>query len=113
MARELLKARQALQKRRQKNTQRDSGTRLHDLSKSQSQSQDVLVLVTLPRGSVRVYCMTQARGHQGHGDSVLTFLHHFILCSVVYIIVSIRNTNALVTGTWGWSVPFALLWEYI
>ncbi|XP_024411181.2 ATP-binding cassette sub-family C member 2 [Desmodus rotundus] len=44
MARELLKARQALQKRRQKNTQRDSGTRLHDLSKSQSQSQDVLVL---------------------------------------------------------------------
>lgn len=92
MARELLKARRALQKRQQKNTQRDSGTRLHGLSKNQSQSQDVLVLVTPPQGSVQVYCMTQARGHQGHGDSVLMFLYHFLLCSVVYII-NIQNTN--------------------
>lgn len=43
MARELLKARRAYQRRRQK-AQRDSGTRLHGLSKKQSQSQDVLVL---------------------------------------------------------------------
>ncbi|XP_036920078.1 ATP-binding cassette sub-family C member 2 [Sturnira hondurensis] len=44
MVRELQKARRVLQKRQQKNTQRDSGTRLHGLSKNQSQSQDVLVL---------------------------------------------------------------------
>ncbi|KAM5324056.1 ATP-binding cassette sub-family C member 2 [Glossophaga mutica] len=44
MARELQKARRALQKRQWKNTQRDSGTRLHGLSKNQSQRQDVLVL---------------------------------------------------------------------
>ncbi|XP_054437323.1 ATP-binding cassette sub-family C member 2 isoform X2 [Pteronotus mesoamericanus] len=44
MVRELPQARRALQRRRQKNAQRDSGTRLHGLSKNQSQSQDVLVL---------------------------------------------------------------------
>nr|KAF6321957.1 ATP binding cassette subfamily C member 2 [Pipistrellus kuhlii] len=43
MAGELLKARQALQRRQQK-AQRNSGTRLHELNKNQSQSQDVLVL---------------------------------------------------------------------
>ncbi|XP_053524633.1 ATP-binding cassette sub-family C member 2-like, partial [Artibeus jamaicensis] len=44
MAKELLKARRALQKRQRKNIQRDSGSRLRGLSKNQSQSQDVLVL---------------------------------------------------------------------
>lgn len=47
MAGELLKARRALQRRQQK-AQRNSGTRLHGLNKNQSQSQDVLVLVTFP-----------------------------------------------------------------
>ncbi|KAB0390270.1 hypothetical protein E2I00_014382, partial [Balaenoptera physalus] len=44
MAGELQKARQAFQKRQQKNTQRNPGARLHGLDKNQSQSQDVLVL---------------------------------------------------------------------
>ncbi|XP_035883030.1 canalicular multispecific organic anion transporter 1 isoform X2 [Phyllostomus discolor] len=44
MARELLKARRALQKRQQKNTWRDSGARLPGLSKNQSQSQDIIIL---------------------------------------------------------------------
>lgn len=47
MAGELLKARRALRRRQQK-AQRSSGTRLHELNKNQSQSQDVLVLVTFP-----------------------------------------------------------------
>ncbi|XP_006831305.1 PREDICTED: canalicular multispecific organic anion transporter 1 [Chrysochloris asiatica] len=41
---ELRKARKALERRNQKNSQRHSGARLHDLNKNQSQSQDVLVL---------------------------------------------------------------------
>ncbi|XP_004680601.2 PREDICTED: canalicular multispecific organic anion transporter 1 [Condylura cristata] len=44
MARELQKARKALQGRQQKKAQQDSGARLHGLNKNQSQSQDVLVL---------------------------------------------------------------------
>ncbi|TEA38280.1 hypothetical protein DBR06_SOUSAS110135 [Sousa chinensis] len=44
MAGELQKARQAFQKRQQKNSQRNPGARLHGLDKNQSQSQDVLVL---------------------------------------------------------------------
>ncbi|XP_059756486.1 ATP-binding cassette sub-family C member 2 isoform X4 [Balaenoptera ricei] len=44
MAGELQRARQAFQKRQQKNTQRNPGARLHGLDKNQSQSQDVLVL---------------------------------------------------------------------
>lgn len=51
MVRELPKARRALQRRQQK-AQRNSGTKLHGLNKNQSQSQDVLVLVTFPWGSV-------------------------------------------------------------
>lgn len=48
MARELQKARQAFQRRQEKNSRRNSGDRLHRLNKNQSQSQDVLVLVTFP-----------------------------------------------------------------
>ncbi|XP_030721180.2 ATP-binding cassette sub-family C member 2 [Globicephala melas] len=44
MAGELQKARQAFQKRQQKNSQWNPGARLHGLDKKQSQSQDVLVL---------------------------------------------------------------------
>ncbi|KAM6186730.1 ATP-binding cassette sub-family C member 2 [Rhynchocyon petersi] len=43
-AKELQKARKALQKRRRKHSQRHSEARLHSLNKSQSQSQDILVL---------------------------------------------------------------------
>lgn len=45
MAGELPKARRALQRRQQK-AQRNSGIKLNGLNKNQSQSQDVLVLVT-------------------------------------------------------------------
>lgn len=58
MAGELQKARQAFQKRQQKNSQWNPGARLHGLDKNQSQSQDVLVLVTFPRVSVRMCCMS-------------------------------------------------------
>ncbi|XP_073096660.1 ATP-binding cassette sub-family C member 2 [Manis javanica] len=44
MARELQKARQAFQRRQEKNSRQNSGDRLHGLNKNQSQSQDVLVL---------------------------------------------------------------------
>ncbi|XP_058399729.1 ATP-binding cassette sub-family C member 2 [Diceros bicornis minor] len=44
MTGELQKARRALQRWQQKNSQRNSGTKLHGLNKNQSQSQDVLVL---------------------------------------------------------------------
>ncbi|XP_070415544.1 ATP-binding cassette sub-family C member 2 isoform X1 [Equus przewalskii] len=44
MTGELQKARRAFQRRQQKNSKRNSGTRLHSLNKNQSQSQDVLVL---------------------------------------------------------------------
>ncbi|XP_004459255.1 ATP-binding cassette sub-family C member 2 isoform X1 [Dasypus novemcinctus] len=44
MTGELQKARQALQRRRQKSSQRNSEARLHGINKSQSQSQDILVL---------------------------------------------------------------------
>ncbi|KAG8523588.1 Canalicular multispecific organic anion transporter 1, partial [Galemys pyrenaicus] len=44
MASGLQKARKAFQKRQQKKAQKSSGARPHDLSKNQSQSQDVLVL---------------------------------------------------------------------
>lgn len=69
MARELQKARQAFQKRQQKNSQRNPGARLHGLDKNQSQSQDVLVLVTFPQVSLRMCCMSLARGHQCPGES--------------------------------------------
>ena len=58
MAGELQRARQAFQKRQQKNTQRNPGARLHGLDKNQSQSQDVLVLVTFPWVSVRMCYMS-------------------------------------------------------
>lgn len=48
MATELPKARRAFQRRQQKNSQWNSGARLDGLTKNQSQSQDVLVLVTFP-----------------------------------------------------------------
>lgn len=48
MVEELQKARKTLQKQQQRNTQGKSGERLHDLNKNQSQSQDILVLVTFP-----------------------------------------------------------------
>ncbi|XP_006210591.2 ATP-binding cassette sub-family C member 2 isoform X1 [Vicugna pacos] len=44
MTRELQKARRAFQRRQRKKSQRNSGARLHELNKNQSQSQDVLVL---------------------------------------------------------------------
>lgn len=46
--------------------------------------------------------MFQARVHQHHGDSVLTFLQHFILLSALHIINGFHNTNTtLVMDTWG------------
>lgn len=44
MTKELKKARKAFQKRQQKKSQKNSGSRLQGLNKNQSQSQDVLVL---------------------------------------------------------------------
>ena len=49
MAEELQKARRAFQKRQKKKSKRTPGaTSMNGLDKNQSQSQDVLVLVTLP-----------------------------------------------------------------
>jgi ATP-binding cassette subfamily C (CFTR/MRP) protein 2 len=48
MARDLQKAKQAFQRRQRKNSQWNPGATLHGLNKNQSQSQDVLVLVTFP-----------------------------------------------------------------
>lgn len=47
MAGELQKAKRAFQKRQQKKSQQKSGAKPQVLDKNQSQSQDVLVLVTL------------------------------------------------------------------
>lgn len=53
MTKDLQKAKQALQRRRQKKkSQRSPDATLHSLDKNQSQSQDVLVLVTLTQVSV-------------------------------------------------------------
>lgn len=51
MTKDLQKARQALQRRLKKSKQSPEAT-LHGLNKKQSQSQDVLVLVTVTRVSV-------------------------------------------------------------
>lgn len=48
MAEELQKARRAFQKRQKKKSKRTPGASMNGLDKNQSQSQDVLVLVTLP-----------------------------------------------------------------
>ena len=48
MAEELQKARRAFQKRQKKKAKRNPGASMNGLDKNQSQSQDVLVLVTLP-----------------------------------------------------------------
>lgn len=47
MTKDLQKAKQALQRRQQKKSRKNPETTLHGLNKNQSQSQDVLVLVTL------------------------------------------------------------------
>lgn len=51
MTKDLQKARQALQRRLKKSQQKPEAT-LHGLNKKQSQSQDVLVMVTLTQVSV-------------------------------------------------------------
>lgn len=48
MVRELQKARKELRRRQQRKSQGNTGDRLHGLNKNQSQSQDILVLVTFP-----------------------------------------------------------------
>lgn len=48
MAGELQKARKAVQRRQRGRAQGNSRDRLHGLNKNQSQSQDILVLVTFP-----------------------------------------------------------------
>ena len=48
MAGELQKARKAVQRRQWGRAQGNSRDRLHGLNKNQSQSQDILVLVTFP-----------------------------------------------------------------
>lgn len=51
MTKDLQKAKQAFQRRRQKKLQQNPEATLHGLNKNQSQSQDVLVLVTLTQVS--------------------------------------------------------------
>lgn len=48
MVGELQKARKALQRRQRRKAQRNTGDGPHGLNKNQSQSQDILVLVTSP-----------------------------------------------------------------
>lgn len=81
MAEELLKSRRAFQRRQQKKSQWNSGGSLNGLNKNQSQSQDVLVLVTVHEGLCECsLCL-------GQGDiSVMVILSSYFYCTLSFAV---------------------------